>query len=205
MADEKDKTAVETTASNKTGSTSSMDVFNQALAAGGIYQGKGADGKDKTVGLDEWTKKWFAMSETQRQEWVNKFNALGKKVNVVTGIDERNRVVYLSNPLANNIQSATGNTIYLNYSVVDATNHGLVPGDVVYIAAGTGNTTTTSSTYTVFETRNDNSFTTTPAMTGIGSASIYNAILFAERFTNGPYNIQNNGDQIKVTLNISLD
>jgi hypothetical protein len=88
MADEKDKTAVETTASNKTGSTSSMDIFNNALAAGGIYQGKGADGKDKTVGLDEWTKKWFAMSETQRQEWVNKFNALGKKVNVVTGIDE---------------------------------------------------------------------------------------------------------------------
>jgi ribose/xylose/arabinose/galactoside ABC-type transport system permease subunit len=29
--------------------------------------------------------------------------------------------------------------------------------------------------------------------------------MFAERFTNGPYNIQNNGDQIKVTLNISLD
>lgn len=123
----------------------------------------------------------------------------------VTGIDERNRVVYLSNPLANNIQSATGNTIYFNYSRVDATDHGLVPGDVVYIAAGTGNTTTTSSTYTVFETPTTSTFTTTPAMTGIGSASIYNAILFAERFTNGPYNIQNNGDQIKVTLNISLD
>jgi hypothetical protein len=29
--------------------------------------------------------------------------------------------------------------------------------------------------------------------------------MFAEKFTNGPYNIQNNGDQIKVTLNISLD
>jgi hypothetical protein len=69
----------------------------------------------------------------------------------------------------------------------------------------TSTTTTTSSTYTVFETPTTDTFTTTPAMTGIGSASIYNAILFAERFTNGPYNIQNNGDQIKVTLNISLD
>lgn len=124
---------------------------------------------------------------------------------VVTGIDELRRVVYLSNPLSNNIQSATGNTIYFNYSRVNATNHGLVPGDVVYVATGTGNTITTSSTYTVFESPTINTFTTTPAMTGIGSASIYNAILFAERFTNGPYNIQNNGDQIKVTLNISLD
>ena len=124
---------------------------------------------------------------------------------VVTGIDELRRVVYLSNPLSNNIQSATGNTIYFNYSLVNATNHGLVPGDVVYVATGTGNTTTVSSTYTVFESPTINTFTTTPAMTGIGSASIYNAILFAERFTNGPYNIQNNGDQIKVTLNISLD
>jgi len=124
---------------------------------------------------------------------------------VVTGIDELRRVVYLSNSLSNNIQSATGNAIYFNYSLVNATNHGLVPGDVVYVATGTGNTTTVSSTYTVFESPTINTFTTTPAMTGIGSASIYNAILFAERFTNGPYNIQNNGDQIKVTLNISLD
>ena len=123
----------------------------------------------------------------------------------VTGIDELRRVVYLSNPLANNIQSATGNTIYFNFSNVNATSHGLVAGDVVYVAAGTGNTTTTSSTYTVFETPTANTFTTTPAMTGIGSASIYSSIMFAERFTNGPYNIQNNGDQIKVTLNISLD
>lgn len=124
---------------------------------------------------------------------------------IVTGIDERNRVIYLSNPLANNIQSATGNTVFFNFSRVNANNHSLVPGDVVYISSGTGNTTTFSSTYTVFESPTQDTFTTTPAMAGIGSASIYNAILFAERFTNGPYNIQNNGDQIKVTLNISLD
>ena len=29
-------------------------------------------------------------------------------------------------------------------------------------------------------------------------------LLWAERFTDGPYNIQNNGDQIKVTLNITM-
>jgi hypothetical protein len=124
---------------------------------------------------------------------------------LITGIDEKNNIVYLSNALVNNIQSATGNTVNFNYSQVSATNHGLVPGDIVYIAAGTGNTTTTSSTYTVFESRDANTLTTVPAMTGVGSATVYSSIFFAERFTNGPYNIQNNGDQIKVTLNISLD
>jgi hypothetical protein len=29
--------------------------------------------------------------------------------------------------------------------------------------------------------------------------------MYAERFTNGPYSIQNNGDQIKITLNVALD
>jgi hypothetical protein len=29
--------------------------------------------------------------------------------------------------------------------------------------------------------------------------------MYAERFTNGPYAIQNNGDQIKITLNVALD
>jgi len=122
----------------------------------------------------------------------------------VTGIDEKNRIVYLNNALLNNIQSATGNTVYFNSSGVAATSHGLVPGDVIYIAAGTGNTTTTPSTYTVFE-RTADTFTTTPALEGTGAATLYSSILYAERFTNGPYNIQNNGDQIKVTLNISLD
>jgi hypothetical protein len=28
--------------------------------------------------------------------------------------------------------------------------------------------------------------------------------MFLEKFTNGPYYIQNNGDQIKITLNVSL-
>lgn len=30
-------------------------------------------------------------------------------------------------------------------------------------------------------------------------------LVWAERFTNGPYNIQNNGDQIKVTPKITMD
>ncbi len=125
----------------------------------------------------------------------------------VTGIDEKNRIVYLNNALVNNIQSATGDTITFASSKVStgSTAHGLVPGDVIYIAAGTGNTTTTSSTYTIFETPNSTTFTTTPALNGSGASTLYSSIFFAERFTNGPYNIQNNGDQIKVTLNISLD
>jgi hypothetical protein len=124
---------------------------------------------------------------------------------LVTGIDEKTGVVYLSNELNNNIQNATGNSVYFNYSKITANDHGLVKGDVIYIAAGAANTTTTSLTYTIFETPSIDTFTTTPALAGVGSATLYSSIFFAERFTNGPYNIQNNGDQIKVTLNVSLD
>jgi hypothetical protein len=123
----------------------------------------------------------------------------------VIGIDEKNRIVYLDNALLNNIQTATGDTVTFNSSKVTIADHGLVPGDVIYVAAGTANTTTTSSTYTIFETPATDTFTTTPALAGVGSATLYSSIMFAEKFTNGPYNIQNNGDQIKVTLNISLD
>lgn len=130
-------------------------------------------------------------------------NAIPANTRVI-GIDEKNRVVYLNNTLLNNIQSATGSTVYFGSSKVTINNHGLNPGDVIYIAAGVANTTTTSSTYTIFEST-ANTFTTTPALAGVGSATLYSSIMFAEKFTNGPYNIQNNGDQIKVTLNISLD
>jgi hypothetical protein len=123
----------------------------------------------------------------------------------VIGIDEANRVVYLNQALVNNIQNATGDTITFSSSKMIGTSHGLVPGDVIYIAAGTGNTTTTSLTYTVFETPDADTFTTSPALNGSGNATLYSSIFFAERFTNGPYNVQNNGDQIKVTLNVSLD
>jgi hypothetical protein len=123
----------------------------------------------------------------------------------VIGIDQKNRIVYLSNTLTNNIQAATGDTVTFNSSKVTMANHGLVPGDVIYISGGTGATGITSSTYTVFQTPDTSTFTTIPALAGVGSATLYSSIMFAEKFTNGPYNIQNNGDQIKVTLNISLD
>jgi hypothetical protein len=131
-------------------------------------------------------------------------NALPDGTRVV-GVDEKNHIIYLNHALLNNIQAATGDTVYFGSSKVEINNHGLVPGDVIYIAAGTANTTTSSSTYTVFETPNANTFTTSPALAGVGSATLYSSIFFAEKFTNGPYNIQNNGDQIKVTLNVSLD
>jgi len=131
-------------------------------------------------------------------------NAIPSDTKII-GIDEKNRVVYLNNPLDNNIQSATGDTLYFGSSKVTMADHGLVPGDVIYISPGVANTTTISSTYTIFETPSTSTFTTTPALTGVGSATLYSSIMFAEKFTNGPYNIQNNGDQIKVTLNISLD
>ena len=135
---------------------------------------------------------------------VGETNAIPEGTTVI-GVNEKTGVIYLSSELENNIQAATGNTITFNFSEVTANSHGLVPGDVIYIAAGTANTTTASSTYTIFETPDANTFRTTPALAGVGSATLYNSIFFAERFTNGPYNIQNNGDQIKVTLNISLD
>jgi len=125
----------------------------------------------------------------------------------VTGFDETLRRVYLNKELVNNVQTATGDVVNFGYSVVNATSHGLVPGDVIYIAAGAGNTTTVSSTYTVHRSIDANTFSTTPALAvgAGGSSTLYSSIMFAERFTNGPYNIQNDGDQIKVTLNISLD
>ena len=131
---------------------------------------------------------------------------------LVGGIDRATRRVYLvdgSNvavALTDNIQGATDPSITLDYTVATATSaHGLQPGDVIYIARGTSNTTTTANTYTVFSTPSTTQFTTTPALDGTGNLTLYSSIMFAERFTNGPYPIQNNGDQIKVTLNISLD
>ena len=139
-------------------------------------------------------------------------NIAGENTGIATGttiigIDEKLGRIHLSSELENNIQNATGNVVYFNFAEVSvgSTNHGLEVGDIIYVAAGAANTTTTSGTYTIHSTENESKFTTTPALTGIGSATLYSSIFFAERFTNGPYNIQNNGDQIKVTLNVSLD
>ena len=114
--------------------------------------------------------------------------------------------VYLSANLTANIQDATDPTVTFAYTTVTTdVSHQLQPGDVIYIARGTGNTTTTVNTYTVFSTPTGTTFNTTPALDGTGELTLYSAIMYAERFTNGPYEIQNNGDQIKITLNISLD
>ena len=119
--------------------------------------------------------------------------------------------VYLNNALIDNIQVSNGNDqVKFDFSVVtsdpggSAVDHKLSVGDVIYIAGGTTNTITDAH-YTVFETPTSSTFTTTPALQGTGDATLFGSIFFAERFTNGPYAIQNKGDQIKVTLNVSLD
>ncbi len=124
----------------------------------------------------------------------------------IIGVDLSTRRIFLDKDLVDNIQVATDSSIDLTFSTVStgATNHNLEVGDVLYIERGTGNTTTTAGTYTVFSKTNT-TFTTTPALDGSGNATLRSSILFAERFTNGPYPIQNNGDQIKITLNVSLD
>ena len=136
---------------------------------------------------------------------------------VITGIDlatksgEQGPRVYLSNQLTDNIGTASSNDkVDFDYSVMttdpsgSAVAHGLNPGDVIYIGQGT-TSTITAQHYTVHTVPTSSTFTTTPALSGTGDATIYSSIFFAEQFTNGPYAIQNNGDQIKVTLNVSLD
>ena len=122
----------------------------------------------------------------------------------VIGMDLLNRIVYISADLTDNIQVETDSSITLDYSKVNATGHSLVVGDVIYIAQGT-TSTAVAGTYTVFEVPDANTFHTTPALSGTGDLTLHSSIMFAERFTNGPYPIQNNGDQIKITLNVSLD
>ena len=123
--------------------------------------------------------------------------------------------MHLSAQLVANVGTASLNDkVDFDYSVVttdpSGTNvlHGLNPGDVVYIAQGTSSDITAAH-YTVHTCPTTSTFTTTPAMqqtqTTAQDGTIYNSIFFAEKFTNGPYQIQNPGDQIKVTLNVSLD
>ena len=123
----------------------------------------------------------------------------------IIGIDYATRIIYIDNDLTDNIQVATDSSISLSFSKISATGHQLNIGDVIYVAQGTTNSGTTAGTYTVFEVPDANTFHTTPALDGTGDLTLYSSIMFAERFTNGPYPIQNNGDQIKITLNVSLD
>ena len=136
---------------------------------------------------------------------------------VITGIDlatksgEQGPRVYLNNQLTDNVGTASSNDkVDFDYSVMttdpsgSAVDHNLNPGDVIYMAQGTSSTITAQH-YTIHTVPTNSTFTTTPALSGTGDATLYSSIFFAEKFTNGPYSIQNNGDQIKVTLNVSLD
>ena len=130
----------------------------------------------------------------------------------ITGIDYETEdtdgtvIVHLNNAVIETISdNANNGTVKFDFSKVTATAHALNVGDTIYIDQGTANNTTTASTYTVHTVDDANTFTTSPALDGTGSVTLYSAIFFAERFTNGPYAIQNAGDQIKVTLNVSLD
>ena len=130
----------------------------------------------------------------------------------IIGLDRALQVVYIDKPLIDNIQAATDPSITFSFGKINVVNHGLKKGDVLYVAAGAGNTTLESNVYTVFDVPNADEFMTTPALTatsngvlGLNTATLYSSIMYAERFTNGPYNIQNNGDQIKITLNVALD
>ena len=136
---------------------------------------------------------------------------------VITGIDlatksgEQGPRVYLNNQLTDNVGTASSNDkVDFDYSVMttdpsgSAVDHNLSVGDVIYIAQGT-TSTISAQHYTIHTVPTNSTFTTTPALSGTGDATLYSSIFFAEQFTNGPYAIQNNGDQIKVTLNVSLD
>ena len=132
-------------------------------------------------------------------------------VDLATKSGEQGPRVYLSNALTDNIGTASSNDkVDFDYSVMttdpsgSAVDHGLNPGDVIYIGQGT-TSTITAQHYTIHTVPTSSTFTTTPALSGTGDATLYSSIFFAEKFTNGPYSIQNNGDQIKVTLNVSLD
>ena len=136
---------------------------------------------------------------------------------VITGIDfatktgEQGPRVYINNQLTDNVGTASSNDkVDFDYSVMttdpsgSAVDHNLSVGDVIYIAQGT-TSTISAQHYTIHTVPTNSTFTTTPALSGTGDATLYSSIFFAEQFTNGPYAIQNNGDQIKVTLNVSLD
>jgi len=136
---------------------------------------------------------------------------------VITGIDlatksgEQGPRVYLNNQLTDNVGTASSNDkVDFDYSVMTTdpggsdVDHNLSVGDVIYIGQGS-NSSITAQHYTIHTVPTSSTFTTTPALSGTGDATLYSSIFFAEQFTNGPYAIQNDGDQIKVTLNVSLD
>jgi hypothetical protein len=182
-------------------------VLDAAAAAAGTVLSKGtnADPCAGVVGQNFITLPAVAgiMDDITVGQVVGNNNAVPAATTII-GIDRLQRIIYLSANLTDNIQTATDEEIQLSFSKVTATGHSLTVGDVLYIAQGS-TSTAVAATYTVFEVPDANTFHTTPALAGTGDLTLHSSIMFAERFTNGPYPIQNNGDQIKITLNVSLD
>ena len=135
-------------------------------------------------------------------------------IDLATQSGDQGPRVYISNALIDNIGTASSNDkVSFNFGIVttdpsgSAVDHNLNPGDVIYMSQGTSSTITAQH-YTVHTVPTNSTFTTTPAIQAASypaDATLYSSIFFAEKFTNGPYSIQNSGDQIKVTLNVSLD
>lgn len=90
MADNKTKTAVETTASNGA-TTSGQSAIDRAKAAVGttygVIVGKNPDGTNKTETLVDWKKRWFAMPEAERQRYVNQWAQAGIRTDVINGVN----------------------------------------------------------------------------------------------------------------------
>ena len=164
------------------GSTISLSVPSTGTPAGTIsfYEGRWAQGQDitATTGIPAST--------------------------TIVGYDPTVGMITLSQ----NANATVTGTVTASFKAISATAHGGIPGDVVYLSRGTSNTSLVAGSY-VINHADANSFETIPALaqspTVAGAnVTIYDSIMFLERFTNGPYLIQNNGDQIKITLNVSL-
>lgn len=171
------------TAVNTSTSTISFSVPSTGTPAGTIsfYEGRWAQGQDitATAGIQAGT--------------------------TIVGYDPTVGMITLSQ----NANATVTGTVTATFKSISATAHGGIPGDVVYLSRGTSNTTLVAGSY-VINHADANSFETIPALaqspTAVGgNVTIYDSIMFLERFTNGPYLIQNNGDQIKITLKVSLD
>jgi len=128
-------------------------------------------------------------------------NATIPAATTVTGYDPVNGYVFMSAAFTGTVST----TITFSYLNVLATAHGGTNGDVIFLANDTA--VITEQSYTIQNVA-ANSFDTWPAIPSTattGRVVIYDSIMYEEKFTNGPYYIQNNGDQIKITLNVSLD
>ena len=113
------------------------------------------------------------------------------------------------NLLGKAVYASDSTSTLLNIRIVDRTS---AIANFIEEASFPGSQKSTATTGTIdfyngtsWNSTSDTTFTTTPALSGVGNATLYPSIFFAEKFTNGPYAIQNPGDQIKVTLNVSLD